>query len=402
MFETDRTLNGSPDHDFLKRVFNKLSMNFTWWVNRKDEQGRNVFQGGFLGLDNIAIFDRSSPLPTGGTLSQSDGTAWMAMYALAMLHISIELALHDPAYEDVATKFFEHFLIIAGAEGNALWDEADGFFYDTLNLPDGTRVPLRVRSMVGLIPLYAVTVLRRDELARLPNFSARMRWFLRHRPNLAELVSDWERTGADGTVLLGLVRTHRLTRTLSRMLDENEFLSGGGLRAVSKTHEATPYRFQWDGQSFELAYWPGESRSRLFGGNSNWRGPVWMPVNYLLIESLLRMHRYYGDSYRIACPTGSDQQMTLGEVARMLSQRLTGLFRRDAGGRRPVHGDVPTLQQDPHFRDLVLFYEYFHGDTGRGVGASHQTGWSGLVALLIHNLCWAGPQSIPLRPGTPP
>ncbi len=395
VFETDRTLNGRSDHDFLKRVFNKLSMNFTWWVNRKDEQGRNIFQGGFLGLDNIAIFDRSAPLPTGGTLSQSDGTAWMAMYALAMLHISIELALADPAYEDVATKFFEHFLIIAGAEGNALWDEQDGFFYDTLTLPDGERVPLRARSMVGLIPLYAVTILRHDELARLPSFSARMRWFLEHRPQLAELVSSWERVGQDDTALLALLRTHRMTRTLSRMLDEGEFLSVGGIRAVSKVHEAAPYRFGWHGQSFELPYWPAESRSRLFGGNSNWRGPVWMPVNYLLIESLLRLHRYYGDTYRIACPTGSDRQMTLGEVAAELSRRLVGLFTRGPDGRRRVHGSAALLQDDPHFRDLVLFYEYYDGDTGRGVGASHQTGWSGLVALLIHNLAWEGPQAVP-------
>ncbi len=395
VFETDRTLNGQPDHDFLKRVFNKLTMNFTWWVNRKDEQGRNIFQGGFLGLDNIAIFDRSAPLPTGGTLSQSDGTAWMAMYALSMLHISIELALADPAYEDVATKFFEHFLIIAGAEGNALWDEQDGFFYDTLTLPDGERIPLRARSMVGLIPLYAVTILRHDELARLPDFSARMRWFLQHRPQLAELVSSWERVGQDGTALLALLRTHRMTRTLGRMLDETEFLSVGGIRAVSKAHEAAPYRLEWDHQSFELAYWPAESRSRLFGGNSNWRGPVWMPVNYLLIESLLRLHRYYGDGYRIACPTGSDRQMTLGEVAAELSRRLVGLFTRGPDGRRRVHGDVALLQDDPHFRDLVLFYEYYDGDTGRGVGASHQTGWSGLVALLIHNLAWSGPQAVP-------
>ncbi len=403
VFETDRTLAGRPDHDFLKRVFNKLSMNFTWWVNRKDEQGRNIFQGGFLGLDNIAIFDRSSPLPTGGTLSQSDGTAWMAMYALAMLHISIELALQDPAYEDVATKFFEHFLLIAGAEGNALWDEQDGFFYDTLTLPDGEPIPLRVRSMVGLIPLYAVTVLRHDELARLPDFSARMRWFLEHRPALAELVSSWERVGQDDTALLALLRTHRMTLTLGRMLDENEFLSVGGIRAVSKAHEAAPYRLEWDHQSFELAYWPAESRSRLFGGNSNWRGPVWMPVNYLLIESLLRLHRYYGDTYRIACPTGSDRQMTLGEVAAELSRRLIGLFTRGPDGRRRVHGTTALLQDDPHFRDLVLFYEYFDGDIGRGVGASHQTGWSGLVALLIHNLAWGGPQATPaVTPGTTP
>ena len=391
VFETDRALGGTPDHAFLKRVFNKLSMNFTWWVNRKDAQGRNIFQGGFLGLDNIAVFNRSAALPTGGTLSQSDGTAWMAMYALAMLHIAIELALHDSVYEDVATKFFEHFLLIAAADGNALWDEQDGFFYDTLNLPDGSRIPLRARSMVGLIPLYAVTILRQDEIDRLPAFAGRMRWFLAHRPDLAELVSTWERTGQGGTALVSLMRTHRMTRTLSRMLDENEFLSANGIRAVSRAHKAAPYRFDWHGASFELDYEPAESTSRLFGGNSNWRGPVWMPVNYLLIESLIRLDSYYGESYRIAFPTGSDTQATLREVAEQISRRLIGLFTRGADGRRPVHGDTTLLQDDPAFHDLLLFYEYYDGDTGRGVGASHQTGWSGLVALLIHNLAWHVP-----------
>ena len=395
VFETDRTLTGKADHDFLKRVFNKLAMNFTWWVNRKDEQGRNLFQGGFLGLDNIAIFDRSAPLPTGGTLSQSDGTAWMAMYALSMLKISVELARADHAYEEMATKFFQHFLLIAGADGSALWDEQDGFFYDTLNLPSGERVPLRARSMVGLIPLLAVTTLERDTIAGLTGFSGSMKWFLDHRPDLAAQVSDWNRTGSNDTVLISLLRAHRMTRTLARMLDTAEFLSPHGLRAVSRAHSAAPYRFEWYGQSFELDYEPGESTSRLFGGNSNWRGPVWMPVNYLLVESLLRLHRFYGDGYRIACPTGSDTMMTLAEVAGTLSQRLVGLFTRGADGRRAVHGDHPVLQGDPHFRDLVLFYEYFDGDTGRGVGASHQTGWSGLVALLIHNMAWPGPQSIP-------
>ena len=395
VFETDRALNRRPDHAFLKRVFNKLAMNFTWWVNRKDAQGLNIFQGGFLGLDNIAIFDRSAPLPTGGTLSQSDGTAWMAMYALSMLHIAIELALQDPAYEDVATKFFEHFLLIAAADGNALWDEQDGFFYDTLTLPDGRRVPLRARSMVGLIPLYAVTVLRQDEIDRLPAFAARMRWFLEHRPDLAALVSTWERTGQGNTALVSLLRTHRMTRTLERMLDETEFLSPNGIRAVSHAHKEAPYRFDWNNASFELDYEPAESTSRLFGGNSNWRGPVWMPVNYLLVESLIRLDSYYGDGYRIALPTGSTMQMTLREVAEQISRRLIGLFTRGPDGRRPVHGDDALLQEDPAFRDLVLFYEYFDGDTGRGVGASHQTGWSGLVALLIHNLAWHVPPAKP-------
>jgi hypothetical protein len=395
VFETDRTLSGHADHDFLKRVFNKLSMNFTWWVNRKDEHGRNLFQGGFLGLDNIAIFDRSQPLPTGGTLSQSDGTAWMAMYALSMLKISVELAQEDRAYEEMATKFFQHFLLIAGADGSALWDDQDGFFYDTLNLPGGQRIPLRARSMVGLIPLFAVTTFKRGMIEDLRQFKDSMSWFLDHRPDLAEQVSDWNRVGDDDTALISLMRAHRMTQTLARMLDEAEFLSPHGIRAVSKAHETRPYRFEWNGQIFELDYEPGESTSRLFGGNSNWRGPVWMPVNYLLVESLLRLNRFYGDGYRIACPTGSDTMMTLAEVAGTLSRRLVGLFTRGPDGRRAVHGDHPMLQDDPHFRDLVLFYEYFDGDTGRGVGASHQTGWSGLVALLIHNMAWPGPQAIP-------
>ncbi len=394
VFETDRALTGKPDHDFLKRVFNKLSMNFTWWVNRKDDEGRNIFQGGFLGLDNIAIFDRSSALPGGGTLAQSDGTAWMASFALSLLHISIELALQDTAYEDVAIKFFEHFLLIAAADGNSLWDDEDGFFYDMLGMPDGTRIPLRARSMVGLIPLNAVTILQDDEIKRLPAFASRMSWFLEHRPDLAGLVSNWDRVGQGGTVLVSLLRTHRMTRTLQRMLDESEFLAPNGIRAVSKAHEAAPYRLDLAGEHFELGYEPSESRSRLFGGNSNWRGPIWMPVNYLLLESLIRFDRYYGDGYRIACPTGSDTTATLAEVAALLSKRLIGLFTRGPDGRRAVHGDVPVLQEDPAFRDLLLFYEYYDGDNGRGVGASHQTGWSGLVAMLIHNLAWHWPQDI--------
>ncbi|WP_428376330.1 MGH1-like glycoside hydrolase domain-containing protein [Lichenicoccus sp.] len=386
VFEIDRALNAAPDHHFLKRVFNKLTMNFTWWVNRKDASGRNIFQGGFLGLDNIAIFDRSSPLPTGGELSQSDGTAWMAMYALSMLRIAIEIALQDSAFEDVAAKFFEHFLLIAAAEGNSLWDEQDQFFYDQLGFPDGRRIPLRARSMVGLIPLFATTVLSGAEVDRLPQLKAQMTWFLKNRPDLAQLVSHWTVPGEGDTVLISLLRTHRLTAILARMLDETEFLSPGGVRAVSKFHEHQPYRLDRDGKSFELNYWPGESESRLFGGNSNWRGPVWMPVNYLLIESLLRQYRYYGDALTVELPRGSGRQANLHDIACELSRRLVSLFTRGADGRRPVHGDYPLLQNDPHFRDLVLFYEYYHGDTGRGVGASHQTGWSGLVASLIHRL----------------
>ena len=391
VFEMDRDTNGVPDHVFLKRVFNKLMMNFTWWVNRKDQTGRNIFQGGFLGLDNIAVFDRSAPLPTGGELSQSDGTAWMAMYGLAMLHIAVELALEDSAYEDVAAKFFEHFLLIASAEGISLWDEQDQFFYDQLGFPDGRKIPLRARSMVGLIPLFAVTILIGEQVDRLPQLKAQMEWFLEHRPDLAELVSHWDVPGCGDTMLISLLRTHRLSAILRYMLDETEFLSPHGVRSVSKAHQQRPYRLDWDGQSFELAYWPAESHSRLFGGNSNWRGPVWMPVNYLLIESLRRLHRYYSDGVKVECPTGSGRMMSLNEVADELSRRLVTLFTRGSDGRRPVHGGHPLLQDDPHFKDLALFYEYFDGDTGRGVGASHQTGWSGLVALLIQQLAQAAP-----------
>ncbi len=390
VFEMDRDTNGAADHLFLKRVFNKMMMNFTWWVNRKDASGRNVFQGGFLGLDNIAIFDRSAPLPTGGELSQSDGTAWMAMYALSMLRIAVELSLQDPAYEDVAAKFFEHFLLIASAEGNSLWDEQDQFFYDQLNFQDGSKIPLRVRSMVGLIPLFAVIVLLGEEIGRLPQLKTQMDWYLGNRPDLADLVSHWDKPGHEDTTLLSSLRAHRLTCLLRTMLDESEFLSPHGVRAVSKVHERHPYRLQQDGQSFELAYWPAESHSHLFGGNSNWRGPVWMPVNYLLIESLRRLSRYYGPEMRVECPAGSGQMASLSDVAGELSRRLIGLFTRGPDGRRPVHGDHPKLQTDPNFKDLVLFYEYFHGDTGRGVGASHQTGWSGLVALLIQQLAESG------------
>ena len=386
VFEMDRDANGVPDHLFLKRVFNKLMMNFTWWVNRKDAAGRNIFQGGFLGLDNIAIFDRSAPLPTGGALSQSDGTAWMAMYALAMLRIAVELALQDSAYEDVAAKFFEHFLLIASAEGNSLWDEQDAFFYDQLGFPDGRTIELRVRSMVGLIPLFAVTVLIGEQINHLPQLKAQMDWFLANRPDLADLVSHWYLPGDQDTMLISLLRQHRLVALLRTMLDEDEFLSPHGVRAVSKVHQAHPYRLDCDGQSFELGYWPAESRSRLFGGNSNWRGPVWMPVNYLLIESLRRQARYYGSKLQVECPTGSGRMASLSEVADELSRRLLSLFTRGADGRRPVHGACAPLQEDPNFRDLILFYEYFDGDTGRGVGASHQTGWSGLIALLIQQL----------------
>jgi hypothetical protein len=377
------------DLEFLKRVFNKLTVNFTWWVNRKDAQGRNIFQGGFLGLDNIGVFDRSSPLPTGGFINQADATSWMAMYCLFLLRAALELALHDPAYEDIAVKYFEHFLSIAGAINGAgedrlgLWDESDEFYFDQLVLPDNTHIALKIHSIVGLIPLFASQVLEPEVLQLLPEFSARMQWFLEHRPKLANLVSNWHIAGQGDRRLLSLLRGHRLKALLRRMLDENRFLSEYGVRALSKNHEQRPFRFEAGGTTHEVSYWPGESRSGVFGGNSNWRGPIWMPINFLIIEALQRFHYYYGNDFKVECPTGSGQLLTLYEVAEELARRLSRLFLKGADGQRPVLKYHPKLAGDPHFRDYVLFHEYFHGDTGRGVGASHQTGWTGLVAKLL-------------------
>jgi hypothetical protein len=379
------------DLAFLERVFHKLLLNFTWWVNRKDAQGRNVFQGGFLGLDNIGVFDRSSPLPTGGYINQADGTAWMAMYSLNLMRIALALALHNRAYEDIATKFFEHFLEIAKAmtrvggdgRGVGLWDEQDEFYYDQMHLPDGRAVTLRVRSMVGLIPLFAVETLEPELLSRLPEFRNRLEWFLGHRPDLASLVSRWQESGRGERRLLSLLRGHRMKRLLRRMLDETEFLSPYGVRALSRQHREHPYTLTCPGSTLTVSYQPGESDSGLFGGNSNWRGPVWFPVNYLLIESLQKFHHYYGDDFKVECPTGSGRFLTINGVAQELTRRLTRLFLRDENGRRAVFGDSDKFQNDPHFRDYQLFYEYFHGDTGRGLGASHQTGWTALVAKLL-------------------
>jgi mannosylglycerate hydrolase MGH1-like protein len=381
--------NDPGDLAFLERVYHKLLLNFTWWVNRKDAQGRNIFQGGFLGLDNIGLFDRSKPLPTGGYINQADGTSWMAMYCLNLLRIALELARHNKVYEDIATKFFEHFLGIAaainGVEEGALglWDEQDEFYYDHLCLPDGESVPLKVRSLVGLIPLFAVEVLEPTLFKELPGFAGRMDWFLNYRPDLANLVSRWHMCGAGERRLLSLLRGHRMKCLLRRALDETEFLSDHGLRALSKAHEREPYRLECGGQTHEVSYWPAESQNGLFGGNSNWRGPVWMPLNYLLIESLQKFHHYYGDDFKVECPTGSGRFLTIKAVADELARRLTCLFLKGKDGRRPVLKYHPKLAGDPHFRDHVLFHEYFHGDTGRGAGASHQTGWTGLVAKLI-------------------
>lgn len=392
VFQIDRKQRGDcGDLAFLERVFHKLMLNFTWWVNRKDAQGRNIFQGGFLGLDNIGVFDRSSPLPTGGFINQSDGTSWMAMYCLNLMRIALELALHNPVYEDIATKFFEHFLHIAEAmtkiggdgKGVGLWDEEDQFYYDELNLPDGRMTKLKVRSMVGLIPLFAVETLEPEMLARLPDFARRLQWYLNYRPGLCNLVSRWQEPGRGERRLLSLLRGHRMKQLLKRMLDETEFLSEFGVRALSKQHADNPYVFWTDGMAHAVRYQPAESESNAFGGNSNWRGPIWFPVNYLLIESLQKFHHYYGDDFKIECPTGSGQHVTILEVANELTRRLSRIFLRDEQGNRPALALHPKLQSDPHFRDYLLFYEYFHGDNGRGVGAAHQTGWTGVIAKLL-------------------
>jgi hypothetical protein len=395
VFQIDRKQRGDGgDLAFLERVFHKLTLNFTWWVNRKDAEGRNVFQGGFLGLDNIGVFDRSAQLPTGGHIDQADGTSWMAMYALNLMRIALELAQHNHVYEDIATKFFEHFLHIAeamshiGGEdgcvgGLGLWDDHDEFFYDVLHLPDGSMQPLKVRSMVGLIPLFAVETLEPELLARVPEFAGRLEWFLNYRPDLARLVSHWNVEGRGKRRLLSLLRGRRMKRLLRRMLDENEFLSSYGVRAVSRVHADEPYRYHVNGVDLSVRYQPGESDSAVFGGNSNWRGPVWFPVNFLIIESLQKFHHYYGDDFKVECPTGSGTFLTLNQIANELALRLNRIFLLDRAGRRACYGDHPRLQSDPHFRDHILFYEYFHGDNGRGVGASHQTGWTGLVAKLL-------------------
>ena len=377
-------IDGSRDYAFLARVFQKLLLNFTWWVNRKDSGGSNVFEGGFLGLDNIGPVDRSAPLPVAARLEQSDGTAWMAMYSLNLLEMALVLAEHDPTYEDTATKFFEHFAYIAEAmSAMRLWDDEDGFFYDVLRFADGTTTPLRVRSMVGLLPLCATTTLGTQTLQRLPDFAARMRWFLTNKPQYRGVVGETHvRDGHEGR-LLSVVDGERLARILTTMLDEREFLSPHGLRALSQRHRDEPFVLDLDGACYSVDYEPGESTTGLFGGNSNWRGPVWFPVNYLLIEALERFARFFGDDVLVEHPTRSGRKMTLQEVARDLSGRLVGLFLPGADGGRPVHGDEPLFTADRAWSDLVPFHEYFHGETGKGLGASHQTGWTGLVVDLI-------------------
>jgi hypothetical protein len=388
VYKVDKKRTGRGDLRFLERVFQKLLLNFTWWVNRKDAEGKNVFQGGFLGLDNIGVFDRSAPLPTGGHIAQSDATSWMGMYCLNMLAIALELAHENASYEDVASKFFEHFVHItramnnAGGAGIELWDREDGFFYDVLNLPDGRRFPMRVRSMVGLIPLFAVETIASDIVDRLPGFKRRMQWFLENRPDFAHHV---ETDSADGKVrrFLSLVGRDRLKQICRYLLDEEEFLSPHGIRAISRFHKDHPYVLDVMGVEHRVDYEPAESSTGLFGGNSNWRGPIWFPVNYLIIESLQKFHFYLGDSYKVELPYGSGRMATLWEVAGEISRRLNRIFLKNGDGRRPVFGGTEKFQTDPHFKDYVLFHEYFHGDNGAGIGASHQTGWTGLVAKLI-------------------
>jgi hypothetical protein len=388
VYQIHRKLTGRPDYAFLESVFHKLLLNFTWWVNRKDSTGSNIFEGGFLGLDNIGVFDRSKPLPWGGYLEQSDGTSWMAMFCLNMLKISLELATKvNQIYEDVASKFFEHFLYIAAAMNGlgdgGLWDETDGFFYDRLRLPNGQSIPMKVRSMVGLIPLFAVDTIEPQVIDQLPGFRRRMEWFMQNRPDLCGNIASLSREGMESRRLLSVLAQSRLIRVLERMLSEAEFLSPHGIRALSKYHQQQPFVLPVDGQEHRVDYEPAESNTGLFGGNSNWRGPVWFPVNFLLIEALQKFNHYFGNDVQVEFPTDSGQKMTLGDVACELSRRLSRVFLRDAQGRRAVFGGTEKFQTDPHFRDHILFYEYFHGDNGAGLGASHQTGWTALVAKLL-------------------
>ena len=389
LYRVEQALRGETDLDFLRETFNKLMLNFTWWVNRKDRFGKNVFEGGFLGLDNIGVFDRSAPLPTGGHLEQADGTAWMALFTQNMAEIAVELAAQDPVYEDMVLKFIEHFLYIASAMNrsgqDSMWDEEDGFYYDLLRLPDGSATRLKVRSMVGLLPLCATTVVEAWQRERVPRALAMYQERLKRMPELLQAIHPAGRVhlGVADRGIIALLNPERLRRILTRMLDENEFLGPFGIRSLSKFHEQNPYIFHVHGEEYRVDYLPAESNTGMFGGNSNWRGPVWMPVNAMIIRALLNFYLYYGDSFKIECPTGSGKMMNLFEVSKEISDRLTGIFLRDENGRRPVYGGTEKFQSDPHWRDHILFYEYFHGDNGAGLGASHQTGWTGLVAKTI-------------------
>ena len=395
VYQMDRKLNGVADRSFLEQVFHKLLLNFTWWVNRKDVDNRNVFQGGFLGLDNIGVFDRSEPIPGGGQLDQADGTSWMAMYSLNLMRMALELSLENPVYQELAIKFLNHFLAIAKAMTNigesaiSLWDDEDEFFYDVLHFPNENPIHLKVRSMVGLIPMFAVEVLEPELLKKVPRFSGHLDWVLKHRPDLTSLVSRWHEPGRGQRHLFSLLRGHRLKCLLRRMMDEDEFLSPFGIRSMSKRHQDNPYVLRCAGKtkhcngSSSVDYQPAESNTYMFGGNSNWRGPIWFPVNYLLIESLQRFHHYYGPDFKVEAPARSGQTLTLEEAAEEISARLSRLFLKDENGHRPIYGHHSLVQSNPQFRDYIWFYEYFHGDNGRGVGASHQTGWTALIAKLL-------------------
>lgn len=392
--------NGVGDTEFLKYAFSKLLINFTWWINRKDEGGNNLFQGGFLGLDNISVFDRSSTLPTGGHLEQADGTAWMAFFSQRMFQIAIELALHDPIYEDLAIKFFEHTMWIAGAmdrigdHQDELWDEEDGFFYDVLRLPDGNSTRLKVRSLVGLLSLMAVAVFPREAFEKLPRLKERAQLFIMRHPELTQNTHLPIKPGERNRLMLSILNEDKLRRVLSRMLDESEFLSDYGIRSLSRHHLENPYYYHHEGQEFKVGYVPGDSTSGMFGGNSNWRGPIWMPVNLLLIRSLLQLYSYYGDAFTIEYPTGSGEHLSLFAVTQQISERIVSIFLKDESGRRPVYGGAEKFQTDPHWRDLILFYEYFNGDNGAGIGASHQTGWTGCVARIIQALGYFTPETV--------
>jgi hypothetical protein len=400
LYNTDKATQGKGDVEFLKGMFNKLVLNFTWWVNRKDRFGKNVFEGGFLGLDNIGVFDRSAPLPTGGSLEQADGTAWMALFSQNMVEMAFELAQHDPQYESMIVKFAEHFYFIAAAMNapgsDGMWDEEDGFYYDFLRLPDGSGHRLKVRSLVGLLPLCATSVIEKEHREKVPKVMERIISRLRRIPELQKSIHPTGpgNYGEAERGILALVTPERLRRILSRMLDENEFFGPYGIRSISKFHEQNPYVFYTGGQEFRVDYLPAESNTGMFGGNSNWRGPVWMPVNVLLIRALQQFYLYYGDNFKIECPTGSGNMMNLFEVSKELSNRLTKIFTLDKQGQRPVFGGAQKFQTDPHWRDYILFYEYFHADNGAGLGASHQTGWTGVVAKLIQLYGILDPESL--------
>ena len=398
VYKHDKAKTGKGDIAFLERVFQKLLINFTWWVNRKDNKGNNVFEGGFLGLDNIGVFDRSSAIPGGGVLEQADGTSWMAMYSLNMLEMALEISQYNSSYEDVTTKFFEHFIYIAeslnriGENWTGSWDDQEGFFYDVLSMPDGRYIPVKVRSLVGLTTLFAVLVLKKDLLEKLPDFHKRLKWFQQYRKDNGQYLVIEELNEHDD-ILLSLVPRQRLEKILNALLDENEFLSKGGIRSISKIHEKG-YNVNIDGQDFGLNYQPAEGNTSLFGGNSNWRGPVWMPMNYLIVLALQQYCDYYKGECKVEYPTSSGKELTLTEVSTELGKRLVSIFRKDNDGRRPVNGNESIYQTDKHFKDLVLFYEYFHGDTARGVGASHQTGWTGLVAELINRISLSDKENV--------